>query len=123
MGWCAAMDHVQKKLLMLGLDKFNATSSSLKKQESGRFKRFTKEYKVTTLNELQEVFDNDVIWILEGMQLLDANQGDRLRTCFQYRNQSAHPGEAPIADPHLAAFFTDVVEIILANSKFSLATS
>lgn len=106
---------------MLGLGKFNATSVQLKSQDSGRFKRFTKEFKVTTLNELQEVFDTDLIWVLEGMELIDANQGDRLRTCFQYRNQSAHPGEAPINDLHLNAFFSDVVEIVLKNPKFSLS--
>jgi hypothetical protein len=119
MGWCAAIDHIQKKLAMLGLGRFNATSAQLKSQDSGRFKRFTKEFKITTLNELQEVFDTDLIWVLEGMELIDANQGDRLRTCFQYRNQSAHPGEAPINDLHLNAFFSDIVEIVLTNPKFS----
>jgi hypothetical protein len=121
MGWCAAVDHIHKKLVMLGLDKFNTTSTKMKQQDSGRFRRFNKEYKVTTLNELQEIFDTDLVWILEGMELVDSNQGDRLRTCFQYRNQSAHPGEAPINEHHLAAFFSDIVDIVLTNPKFSPA--
>lgn len=123
MGWCATIDHIQKKLVMLGLERFNAGSTKMKQQDSGRFKRFTKEFKVTTLSELQEVFDTDLLWVLEGMELIDSNQGDRLRTCFQYRNQSSHPGEAPIRDPHLAAFFSDIVEIVLTNPKFSLVTA
>jgi hypothetical protein len=120
MGWCATIDHIQKKLVMIGLDKFNAMSTELKKQTSGRFKRFNKEFHVTTINELQEVFDTDLLWVLEGMQLIDSNQGDRLRTCFQYRNQSAHPGEAPIGEVHINAFFNDIIEIVLANEKFAL---
>ena len=123
MGWCAAVDYIHKKLVMLGLGKFNATSTKMKEQDSGRFKRFNKEFKVTTLNELQELFDTDLIWVLEGMELVDSNQGDRLRTCFQYRNQSAHPGEAPINEHHLAAFFSDIVDIVLTNPKFSLVTA
>lgn len=120
MGWCAAIDHIQKKLAMIGLERFNAMSTQLKNQSSGRFKRFNKEFHVTTINELQEVFDSDLLWVLEGMQLIDSNQGDRLRTCFQYRNQSAHPGEAPIGELHVNAFFNDIVEIILVNEKFRL---
>jgi hypothetical protein len=74
-----------------------------------------------TLNELQEVFDTDLITICEGMGLLDSNQADRLKQVdFQYRNHSAHPGQAPIEDPHLVAFFTDINEIILTNPKFAI---
>lgn len=123
MGWCAAVDHIQNKLIMLGLDKFNVASTRLKNQTSGRFRRFHKEFKVATLSELQEVFDTDLLWILEGMQIIDSNQGDRLRTCFQYRNQSAHPGLAPIGTVHLIAFFNDIFEIILLNQKLSLTKS
>lgn len=118
-GWCSAVDRIQKKLLSEGLSKFNATSTKLKNQTTGRFKWFKKEFNVTTLNELQEVFDNDLITVCEGMGLLDGNQADRLKTVdFQYRNHSAHPGLAPVEDPHLVAFFTDINEIIMTNPKF-----
>ena len=121
MGWCAAVDRIQKKLLSEGLGKFNATSARLKQQSSGRFKWFNKQFNVSTLNELQEVFDTDLITVCEGMGLLDGNQADRLKTVdFQYRNHSAHPGQAPIEDAHIVAFFTDINEIILRNSKFDL---
>ena len=123
LGWCAAIDRVQRKLVEFGLEKFNSASRKLKSQTSGRFKRFNKEFKVTTQNELQEVFDTDLLWVLEGMGLIDSNEGDRLRLMFTYRNQSAHPGEAPIGEPHIIAFFSDVVEIILANRDFSVAAS
>jgi hypothetical protein len=120
MGWCAVVDRFQRKIVMMGLEKFNAASKQLKSQTSGRFKRFNKEFAVTTMSELQEVFDTDLLWVLEGMGLLDGNEGDRLRTCFQYRNQSAHPGNAPIEEVHLVAFFNDIVQIVLANPNFAL---
>ena len=119
MGWCAAIDRIQRKIQSVGFDKFNQTSTKMKNQTSGRFKQWNKEFKISTLSELQQVFDADVIWVCEGMELLDANQGDRLRNvCFMYRNQSAHPGAASIEDPHLVAFFTDVNAIILASPNF-----
>lgn len=122
MGWCAGIDRIQKKIQMIGFGKFNATSTTMKNQTSGKFKSFTKEFKVTTLGELQTVFDSDLIKICECMNLLDGNESDRLITVdFQWRNHSAHPGNAPIEDPHLVAFFTDINNIILTNPKFSLS--
>ena len=98
MGWCALVDKIQKKIIRIGLNQFNATSTKLKAQTSGKFKRWNKEFSVSTLSELQAVFDTDLIVVLEGMGLLDGNEAERLETCFQHRNHSAHPGEAPIAE-------------------------
>ncbi len=121
LGWCAAIDRIQKKIQVLGFAAFNAASTQLKQQTSGRHKHFNKEFKITSLGELQTVFDSDLIRVCEGMQLIDSNEADRLTNIdFQYRNHSAHPGNAPIEDPHLVAFFTDINEIILTNPKFSL---
>lgn len=120
LGWCAAVDRMQRKILEVGLATFSATSTKLKNQTSGKFKRWNKEFALTTLAELQTVFDNDLIVVLEGMGLLDGNQAERLDTCFQYRNHSAHPGRAPIEDAHLVAFFTDVNAIVLQNRAFAV---
>jgi hypothetical protein len=121
LGWCAAIDRIQKCVIGVGLNKFSTVSTQLKNQTTGRFKWFNKEFKVTTLNELQQVFDTDLITVCEGMGLLDSNQADRLiRVDFQYRNHSAHPGEAPIEDAHLVAFFVDVTGIVLNNPRFAL---
>jgi len=119
LGWCAAIDKIQKKIIKLGLDNFNKTSSKLKAQTSGKFRNWNKEFSITTVSELQTVFDKDLIVMLEGMGLIEGNQADRLNTCFQYRNQSAHPGDAPIEEPHLVAFFTDINSIVLQNQSFS----
>ncbi len=112
---------MQKVVAKVGFAKFTAASIKLKQQTSGRFKWFNKEFKITMIAELQQVFDTDLITVCEGMELLDSNQTDRLtKVDFQYRNHSAHPGEAPIEDPHLVAFFTDINDIVLANPKFAL---
>jgi len=120
LGWCAAIDRIQRKLQGLGFAKFNAASTKLKNQTTGKYKRWNKQFSVTTLGDLQAVFDTDLVVVLEGMGLIDSNQSQRLETCFQYRNHSAHPGEAPIGDAHVLAFFTDVNEIILVNPRFAL---
>jgi hypothetical protein len=120
MGWCFAIDRIQKKIISLGFAKFNATSTALKNQTAGKFRRWTKEFSISTLSELQTVFDADLIIVLEGMGLLDGNQAQRLETCFQYRNHSAHPGDAPIDEPHVVTFFTDINGIIFQNPKFAV---
>ena len=118
LGWCAAVDRMQKKITATGFDKFNAASNAMKSQASGKFKKWNKVFVVTTLGELQQIFDSDLVHVLEGMSLLDGNQAQRLETCFQYRNNSAHPGQAPIGETHLITFFTDVTEIVLSNPTF-----
>lgn len=120
MGWCAAIDKMQKKVLALGFNAFNSGSRKVKGQSSGKFKRWNKEFNISTLSELQTVFDTDLIVVLEGMELLDGNQSQRLESCFQYRNHSAHPGEAPIEPAHVISFFTDIAKIVILNQEFSL---
>lgn len=120
MGWCCAIDRMQKKIMALGFSRFNAASTKIKNQSTGKFKRWNKEFKISTLSELQTVFDTDLVVVLEGMGLLDGNQAQRLETCFEYRNHSAHPGDAPIDAPHVITFFMDINSIILQNPKFSM---
>lgn len=119
LGWCAAIDKMQRTLLLLGLNKFNAASVKVKQQTGGKFKNWNKEFSVGSLAELQTVFDTDLVVVLEGMDMIDGNEAERLRTCFQYRNHSAHPGEAPIDDAHVIAFFSDINSIILQNETFN----
>ncbi len=121
MGWCAAIDRIQKKIQVLGFAAFSKMSTQMKQQTTGRHKHFKKEFAIATLADLQAVFDPDLIQVCEGLQLLDSNETERLiKVDFQYRNHSAHPGKAPIEDPHLLAFFTDINRIILTNPKFEL---
>lgn len=115
--WCAGIDKIQKALLRIGLSQFNQASKTLKLQTSGKFKKWNKEFSIINLAELQTIFDDDLLVVIEGMGLIDGNQADRLHVDFQWRNQSAHPGLAPIEDPHIVAFFTDINSIIFQNPK------
>jgi hypothetical protein len=72
------------------------------------------------MSELREVFDTDVLWIIEGLELIDSNQHTRLKSCFDMRCHSAHPGEAPITEYNLLSFYSDLDKIILSNPKFAL---
>jgi hypothetical protein len=67
------------------------------------------------------VFDTDLLLILEFLGLLDSNQNARLRYCFDMRNHSAHPGQAPITGENLYSFFSDISQIVLKNAKFAIA--
>lgn len=121
LGWCAAIDHIHKKIEDIGFVKFNIASVTMAAEAQGRFKRFNKTYNVQSLSELRAVFDDDILWIIEGMGLIDLNQHTRLRACFDMRNQCGHPGEAPITMYNLMSFFSDINEILFKNHKFTVA--
>lgn len=76
---------------------------------------------IQSISEMRStVFDSDLLWVLEGMQLIDANQRTRLASCFDMRCHSGHPGEAPITKYNVLSCFSDVVEIVLANPTFEI---
>lgn len=121
LGWCAAINRVHNKIEEIGFTKFNVTAAQMASATTGRFKRFPGIQTVTTISELREVFDNQVLWVVEGMGLIDINQHTRLRSCFEMRNQSAHPGDAPITPYNLMSFFSDLKEIVFKNKNFILS--
>lgn len=121
MGWCTAIDRIHRKVEEIGFVSFNITSARMASETSGRFKKFNQTQNVNSLSELRGVFDNVVLWILEGMGLIDSNQHTRLRSCFDMRCQAAHPGEAPSTEYNLLSFFSDIDQIVLSNSRFALA--
>jgi len=118
MGWCAAISRIHLKIAELGFAAFNVASAQMASQQKGRFKRFNKAFTISSLGDLSEVFDNDILWVLEGMSIIDSNQHTRLHSCFDMRCQSAHPGQAPITEFNLLSFFSDLKEIIFSNPKF-----
>ena len=122
LGWCAAIDRIHRKIDQVGFATFNISSASMASQQKGRFKKFNQVQNVSSMSDLREVFDNIVLWVLEGMGWIDSNQHTRLRSCFDMRCQSAHPGEAPITQYNLLSFYSDLKEIVFDNAKFHLAT-
>ena len=120
LGWCATIDRIHRRIENIGFSKFNVTSAQMASQQKGRFKRFSSHQNVNSMSELREVFDTVVLWVIEGMGLIDSNQHTRLRSCFDMRCQCAHPGEAPITEFNLMSFFSDVNEIVLKHPKFQV---
>ena len=123
MGWCTAVDRIHRKIEEIGFPTFNVTSAQMASQTAGRFKKFNQSQNVNSLSELREVFDNVILWIVEGMGLIDSNQHTRLRSCFDMRCQAAHPGDAPTTEYNLLSFFSDVDQIVLASPKFALKST
>lgn len=120
LGWCATIARIHEKLAALGFEKFNAACKSAQERTYGRFKSFNKRHIVTSISELQQVFDTDLLMVIEFMELIDSNQHERLRHCFLMRNNSAHPGKAPISGENLYSFYSDITKIVLKNPKFAL---
>jgi hypothetical protein len=120
LGWCAVIDQMRRKIEEVGFDVFNAASTKLKNSTTGNAKRWTKGVQAHSQNDLLAIFDDDLMIVLEGMGLLDENEVKRLRILFQWRCQSAHPAGPYIGDSHVVTFFTDAVEIVLANKKFQI---
>jgi len=118
LGWCAAIDRIHRAIEKAGFPKFNIASATMASQTAGRFKKFNAVQNVSSLSETREVFDTVILWIMEGMGLIDSNQHTRLRSCFDMRCQCAHPGDAPLTQYNLLSYFSDLNEIIFKNDKF-----
>jgi hypothetical protein len=118
LGWSAAVDRIHRTIAKIGFEGFNATSQQMTSQQKGRFKKFNTPQHVNSLSEVREVFDKIVLWIIEGMQLIDLNQHVRLTSCFDLRCQCAHPGDAPVTEFNLLSFFSDLNEIVFRNPTF-----
>ena len=120
LGWCAAVDRIHRRIDDLGFAKFNVTSAQMASQTKGRFKRFNSVHTIGSLGEIREVFDSIVLWVIEGMGMIDSNEHTRLRSCFEMRCHCGHPGEAPITEYNLMSLFSDLNEIIFKNPMFKL---
>jgi hypothetical protein len=120
LGWCATIDRIHRQIENLGFTNFNVTSAKMASQQKGRFKRFNSTQNVNSLSELREVFDTIILWVIEGMGLIDSNQHTRLRSCLDMRCQCAHPGEATVTEYNLMSFFSDINEIVFRNPAFKL---
>lgn len=120
LGWCATANRIHQKIETLGFVQFNVASAQMSSQKAGRFKKFSSPQNVSSIGELREVFDNVILWIIEGMGLIDPNQHTRLKSCFDMRCQCAHPGEAPLTEWNLLSFFSDLNEIVFKNENFKI---
>ncbi len=122
LGWCAAVDRLHRVIERVGFDKFNKASSQMSKISSGRYKRFNKVFDIHNLAELRmSVFDNDLLWVMEFLALIDGNQHEKLEICFTTRNICAHPGDADVSPENTKSFFSDLQKLVFSNSKFKIS--
>lgn len=119
LGWCATIARIHEKIGKIGYKQFSLATEEMAAKDYGRFKPFNKKIKIDSLSELQRVFDTDLLWVLEYLQLIDGNQHQRLRNCFDLRNHSAHPGQAPIEPENVYAFYSDITKIVLKHPNFT----
>lgn len=120
LGWCATIARIHMKIEEIGFGRFSQVTVEMAGKTTGRFKFFNKKQSIQSRSELQTVFDTDLLWVLEYLELIDNNQHQRLRHCFEFRNNSAHPGLAPIKGANLYSFYSDISEIVLKSEKFAL---
>ena len=121
LGWAAAISRIHTVIARnVGIEKFNEATKKMSAINEGRYKRYNSKYCLQSANELRTVFDSHLLWILEYLQFIDPNQHDRLEVNFTIRNNCAHPGDAPVKEPNIIAFFTDLNEIIFLNPKFNI---
>lgn len=121
LGWAAAIDRLHQIIMKNGLDRFNNASVQMNAISAGRYKRFNKKFDIQNLSDLRmTVFDNDLLWILEFLGLIDGNEHEKLEICLIMRNTCAHPGEAKFSPENVASFFSDLDTLIFNNSKFTL---
>jgi len=121
LAWSAAVHRMHKVIEKLGFDEFNKKTSEMKNIKTGRFKKFNKEFHIHSISDLRAtVFDTDLLWVLEYMNYIDANQHQRLSNCFVMRNNCAHPGEAKVTPKNLISFYSDLKKFIFDNEKFKI---
>jgi hypothetical protein len=118
LAWNAVVYRFHTVIEKNGFQVFNTTSKMIALKNTGRFKRYNKSFDISDRNELGDVFDTDILWVLEGMTLIDSNEHTRIKSCYDMRCQAAHPGNAPILEYNLLSFFSDIKEIIFKNKKF-----
>jgi hypothetical protein len=122
LGWCAAVYRIHETIEKLGFEKFNNASKTLINIKSGRYKRFEKSFDVQNISDLRmTVFDNDLLWVIEYLSLIDGNEHEKLSICFTMRNTSAHPGDSIITPENISSFYSDLKNIIFDNPKFSIS--
>jgi len=119
MVWCAVIDRLQKLIEKKGLKEFNKTSKTLKNKQSGFYKRFSKEFNISMSNELQEVFDRDLIFILSAMVNLDINEINAILHLFDTRNHSAHPSDYKIDELAYTNYLNEVLKLVITNPKLN----
>lgn len=120
LGWSAAMHQIHSKIEEIGFDKFNKKADDMSKVTKGRFKGFKSSALVESISDLREVPDRRILWVLDGMEILESNQRQRLEYALDMRIQASHPGDAEVTLINLESFFSDLSTLVFKNSKLTV---
>jgi len=120
LGWSAAMHHMHSKIEEIGFDKFNKKADEMAAQTKGRFKSFKGSAPVDSISDLREVPDRRILWVLDGMNILESNQRQRLEYGLDMRIQASHPGDAEVTLTNLESFFSDLSTLVFKNPKLTV---
>jgi hypothetical protein len=120
LGWSAAMHHIHSKIEEIGFDQFNKKADEMSKQTKGRFKGFKASAPVESISDLREVPDRRILWVLDGMNILESNQRQRLEYGLDMRIQASHPGDAEVTLTNLESFFSDLSTLVFKNPKLTV---
>jgi hypothetical protein len=124
LGWAAAINRLHKVVEGLGFETFNKMAEEMNKSQTPRFRRASKaNSNIQHMSDLQTVFDNGLLWVLEYWGLLEYNQHERLTQCFVMRKGCAHPSLATVSIENVASFYSDLKTIIFDNPKFKVPSS
>lgn len=116
---CAIIDRIRRLIISKGLPAFNQVSKKLKNTKTGFYSRYNSEYNIKLENELQDVFDTNLVTVLSGMVSLDLNQLKAILNLLGTRNSCAHPSAYVVEEITYAFFLNEVYNLILNNPKFS----
>jgi hypothetical protein len=120
LGWSAAMHHIHSKIEEIGFDKFNRKADDMSKATKGRFKGFKSSASIESISDLREVPDRRILWVLDGMEILESNQRQRLEYGLDMRIQASHPGDAEVTLTNLESFFSDLSTLVFKNPKLAV---
>lgn len=120
LGWSAAMHHIHSKIEEIGFDKFNKKAEEMSKQAKGRFKGFKASASIESISDLRELPDRRILWVLDGMGILESNQRQRLEYGLDMRIQASHPGDAEVTLTNLESFFSDLSTLVFKNPKLAV---
>jgi hypothetical protein len=119
LAWCAVAYLVHKKLTSLSVGILNSEFAKMKADKGLMFKSFTKDYVFSTELDVQEAADAHLILLCRFLMYLDDTQYKHLKGALDLRNGCGHPtGYQP--DPvKLQAYYADITQLVLLNSKFA----
>jgi hypothetical protein len=118
LAWCAVAYLVHKKLTSLSVGTLNFEFAKMKADKGLMFKSFTKDYVFSTELDVQEAADAHLILLCRFLMYLDDTQYKHLKGALDLRNGCGHPTGYQHDPVKLQAYYADITQLVLLNSKF-----